>query len=195
MTTEVDVTPEPSPVDAPPAQPARQPRRFGLVAVLVPWVLVVVLAAVSAVALLQWQGARSEAAARDQARNAAIEVARLLTEWDASDGLEDTRSDLQAVAGGDFAAQIDELFGAEAVRQLVDAKVVSEGEIGDVFVQRIEGDVAEVFVVVTQTTSTQTVDLPTSVIQRAAITLERESGRWIAVSVELTSDETLTTPS
>lgn len=194
MNTEVDVTPDPSPVDAPPAQP-RQPRRFGLVAVLVPWVLVVVLAAVSAVSLLQWQNARTEEAARDQARTAAIEVARLLTEWDASDGLEDTRNDLHAVAGGDFEEQIDELFGADAVQQLVDAKVVSEGEIGDVFVQSIEGDVAEVFLVVTQTTSTQTIDMPTTVIQRAAITLERQDGTWVVVGVELTSDETLTTPS
>lgn len=193
MNTEVDVTPDPSPVDAPPAP--RQPRRFGLVAVLVPWVLVVVLGAVTAVALLQWQSTRAAEAARDQARLAAIEVARLLTEWDASDGLEDTRGDLQAVAGGDFADQIDELFGADEVRQLVDAKVVSEGEIGDVFVQSLDGDLAEVFVVVTQTTSTQTVDVPTSVVQRAAITLERQNGTWVAVSVELTSDETLTTPS
>lgn len=194
MNTEVDVTPDPSPVDTPPAQPPQR-RRYGLVAVLVPWVLVVVLVAVSAVSLLQWQSARADAAARDQARTAAIEVARLLTEWDASDGLEDTRNDLQAIAGGDFEEQIDELFGADAVQQLVDAKVVSEGEIGDVFVQSIEGDVAEVFVVVTQTTSTQTVDMPTTVIQRAAITLERQDGTWVAVSVELTSDETLTTPS
>jgi type II secretory pathway pseudopilin PulG len=194
MNTEVDVTSDPSPIDAPTA-PQRQPRRFGLVAVLVPWVLVVVLGAVAAVALLQWQSARAEDIARSQARLAAIEVARLLTEWDASDGLEDTRADLQAIASGDFADQIDELFGADAVRQLVDAKVTSEGEIGDVFVQSLEGDVAEVFVVVTQTTSTQAVDMPTAVVQRAAITLEREDGQWIAVSVELTSDETLTTPS
>jgi type II secretory pathway pseudopilin PulG len=194
MNTEVDVTSDPSPIDAPTA-PQRQPRRFGLVAVLVPWVLVVVLGAVAAVALLQWQSGRAEDIARSQARLAAIEVARLLTEWDASDGLEDTRADLQAIASGDFADQIDELFGADAVRQLVDAKVTSEGEIGDVFVQSLEGDVAEVFVVVTQTTSTQAVDMPTAVVQRAAITLEREDGQWIAVSVELTSDETLTTPS
>jgi len=194
MKTEVDVTSEPSPVEAP-AAPQRQPRRFGLTAVLVPWVLVVVLGVVATVALLQWQQTRAMDAARDQARLAAIEVARLLTEWDASDGLEDTRTDLQAVAGGDFAEQIDDLFGADEVQQLVDAKVTSEGEIGDVFVQSLEGDLAEVFVVVTQTTSTQTVDLPTTVVQRAAITLERQDGQWIAVSVELTSDETLTQPS
>lgn len=194
MNTEVDVTSDTTPVEAP-AEPPRQPRRFGLVAVLVPWVLVVVLGAITAVALLQWQGSRADDAARDQARLAAVEVARLLTEWDASDGLEDTRTDLQAVAGGEFAEQIDELFGAEEVRQLVDAKVTSTGEIGDVFVQSLEGDVAEVFVVVTQTTSTETVDVPTSVVQRAAMTLERQDGRWIAVNVELTSDETLTTPS
>ena len=194
MKTEVDVTSEPSPVEAP-AAPQRQPRRFGLTAVLVPWVLVVVLGVVATVALLQWQQTRAMDAARDQARLAAIEVARLLTEWDASDGLEDTRTDLQAVAGGDFAEQIDDLFGADEVQQLVDAKVTSEGELGDVFVQSLEGDLAEVFVVVTQTTSTQTVDLPTTVVQRAAITLERQDGQWIAVSVELTSDETLTQPS
>jgi hypothetical protein len=194
MNTELNVTSEPSPVDEP-AAPQRQPRRFGLTAVLVPWVLVVVLGAVTAVALLQWQQTRARDTARDQARFAAIEVARLLTEWDASDGLEDTRTALQAVAGDDFAEQIDELFGADEVQQLVEAKVTSDGEIGDVFVQSLEGDLAEVFVVVTQTTTTQTVDVPTTVVQRAAITLERQDGQWIAVSVELTSDETLTTPS
>lgn len=195
MTTEVDVTTSPSPSEEQRDVPVRPRRRFGLVAVLVPWVLVAVLAGVTAVALLQWQTLRSADADTAQARAAAIEVVRLLTEWDASDGLEDTRQELQALAADDFAGQIDELFGAEEVQQLVEAGVRSEGEIGDVFVQSLEGDNAEVFAVVTQTTTTARVDFPTSVIQRAAITLERQDGRWLAVSVELTSDEPLTSPS
>lgn len=191
MNPSVSTPPPASPL----AEPARRSRRYGLVAVLVPWVLAVVFAGIAAVALVQWQSYRTAQAAEQEAKTAAIEVVRLLTDWDATDGLEDTRAALQAVAGGDFADQIDELFGAEEVQQLVDAQVSSEGEIGDLFVQSIEGDIAEVFAVVTQTTTTETVELPTTVVQRAAITLERQDGRWIAVAVELTSDETLTTPS
>lgn len=191
MTAEVDVTTDPS------TEPTEDvaPRRFGLVAVLIPWVLAVAFAAVAAVALVQWQGMRNTESARDQARTAAIEVVRLLTEWDASDGLDDTREDLKAVATGDFSDQIDDIFGADEVSQLVDANVRSEGEIGDVFVQSLEGDTAEVFAVVTQTTTTETVEVPLTVVQRAAILLERQGDRWLVASVELTSDETLAPPS
>lgn len=194
MTTEVTVntnSPEPT-SSAPTTVDSREPRRFGVLAVLIPWILVAMLLATTVVVGLQWRDLRSQESARAEAATTAIEVVRLLTEWDASDGLDDTRADLKALAAGEFATQIDELFGSEAAQALEDAKVSSSGEIGDVFVQSIEGDTAEVFAVVTQTKTTEALPTPEAVVQRAAITLEHQDGKWVAVKVELTSDDILT---
>lgn len=193
-TRPVDTVDEPQPEDTRPRR-RRSGKRFGLVAVLTPWILVVALAAVIGVWLLpsylEYRDVQQREAAVEQAT---IELMRQLTNWDATDGLEDTRDALAEIATGDFRDQIDELFAGPVAADLEASGATSSGEIEQVYVQDITDARAETFAVVTQTISTSDPESTTEIDRRASIALRYEDGQWKASVVEIADGVVPLTP-
>jgi multidrug efflux pump subunit AcrB len=156
-----------------------------------PWRWVTAVVAVVAVALAAWlaielRWARAEltdlraaAQAETDVQAATVELMRVLTNWDAQDpGLQQTRDQLAAMATGDFRDQIDEIFGGGVAADLEATRARSIGELRDVYVQQIEGDRAEAFVVADQTVTSDDAAQPLEVTRRAEVVLRQVDGAW-----------------
>lgn len=134
---------------------------------------------------LQLSGAEAERAAVQTATAAFVTE---LINWDATDGLEDTREALRAAGTEPFVGEVDELFGGTLGQELEQARAVSTGEIEDVFVQRLEGDEAVTFAVAVQELATGLTDEVDVTVRSARITLARVDGRWLVSRVDLVND-------
>ncbi len=152
--------------------------------------MTLVAVAVAAFSTVQWLSLQGEADTRAAVRSAAEDFMVTLTNWDASDGLEDTRDALKEAGTGDFLTEVDELFGGTLGDDLEAAAAVSTGDVEDVFVQRIEGDEAVAFGVVTQELATDLTDQTDRTIRSARLTMQRVDGRWLVSEVQLLVDDT-----
>ncbi|MEX2627751.1 MAG: hypothetical protein WD225_12765, partial [Ilumatobacteraceae bacterium] len=91
---------------------APPPARTGLRAsVVLPWILVVLAVALAVVATWRWQELAGEQRQRDAVTAAAGDFALALTNWDAADGMGDTREALRVGGTEAFAQDVDDLFG------------------------------------------------------------------------------------
>lgn len=156
---------------------------------VLPWLVAAVAVLVAVAATSQWLSLRAEEQTRQEVQRVAEEFVVALTTWDASDGLQDTREELREAGTGAFAAEVDELFGGTLGDELEEAEAVSEGEVEDVFVQRIQGDEAIVLGVVIQELRTNLTDTPDRTVRSARLTLTREDGRWLVSGVQLLADD------
>lgn len=184
------------------------PRRAAGSRPWLPWVVAVLAAVVALVSTVQWLSLADREATRDEVETAAATFVIELTNWDATDGLADTREALEAAGTQAFRSEVDELFGGELGTELETVGAVSRGEIQDIFLQRIEEEPASgeetgtdeplptavVFAVVQQTVASELSDVP-DVIQRAArIVLHRIDGAWKVADVELIQDDSSLVP-
>lgn len=159
---------------------------------LLPWIVAVVAILVAAFSTFQWLTLQGQADTRAAVQRTAEEFMVALTNWDASDGLQDTRDALKAAGTGDFVGEVDELFGGTLGADLEAAAAVSTGEVQDVFVQRIEGDEAVALGVVVQELTTNLTDEPDRTVRSARLTLQRVDGAWLVSNVQLLVDDTAT---
>lgn len=158
-------------------------RRRSLRAAL-PWVVTLAAIALAAFSTFQWRALAADQATRAEVEAIAAAFLLELTTWDASDGLADTRDQLASYGTGDFLDEVDRLFGAELSAELRDVAATSDGEIQDLFLQRVESDRAIVFGVVLQTQDTDQTD-PDTIARSARVVLDRVDGVWKVSRVEM----------
>lgn len=156
---------------------------------VLPWLIATVAVLVAVATTSQWLTLRAEQQTRADVQRAAEEFVVALTTWDASDGLEDTREELREAGTGAFLAEVDELFGGTLGQELEEFEAVSEGEVQDVFVQRIQGDEAIALGVVVQEVRTNLAEEPDRTVRSARLTLTRDGDRWLVSGVQLLADD------
>lgn len=160
--------------------------RLGSLPGWLPWVLVVVTSAVAAFSTAQWLSLQSEANTRAAVERVAGRFVTTLITWDAADGLDETLDELRSMGTGRFLDEAEELFGGGTLRAQLEAlEATSEGEVRDLFVQRIEGDSALVFVVAEQTIATSVSPDVDESLRSARIELVRVDGEWRIENVDL----------
>lgn len=156
-----------------------------------PWIVALAAVGLAVFSTVRWQQLEGEIgpvreaeAARAEVEAAAGTFLLELTTWDATEGLTETRDRLTELGTDDFRAEVDRLFGAELSVELKQVEATSQGEVQDLFVQRVEGDRAVVFAVVIQSQDTAQTE-PDTLIRSARVTLERVDGEWKVAAVDM----------
>lgn len=148
----------------------------------VAWAVAVLALLAAAVSGAQWQSLAAEARAREEAREAAEIMAAQVTTFEGAT-IDEFVQDLRELATGEYADQVTELFNAEFREALRENEVRSVGEVTRSFVQALDGDEAEVFVLVRQTSVNAVMDEPVEDELRMELTLARGDGRWLVADV------------
>lgn len=148
----------------------------------VAWAVAVLALAVAAAFAVQWRSLAAEADARVQAREAAEVMAAQITTFEGAE-IDTFVEDLRELATGAYADQVSELFNPDFRDALRENEVESVGEVVRSFVQELDGDEAEVFVLVRQTSINAVLDEPVTDELRMELTLAREDGRWLISDV------------
>jgi len=152
-----------------------------------PWLLVALAVAVAAAATWRWQELAGQERQREAVAAAAGDLALALTNWDAADGMADTRESLQASGTEAFGGDVDDLFGGtEDLAALTELGARSDGEVRDVFVQSLDEDRATALAVVVQRLTTD--DGQETNVRFAHLALTRGGGGWLVDDVELLVD-------
>lgn len=136
-------------------------------------------------------GPRAMAATQAEVLEAGEIIALRVTTFDGGD-IDAWVSDTQALATGEYAAEVARLFEPEFRASLAQAQVVSVGEVIDSFVQRIDGDDSLVFAVVRQTYTSALQPTAISDELRMEIAMERIDGAWLASEVQVLGPSTIT---
>ena len=168
--------------------PARAPRGRSRLAIVLPWLVAVLCLGVAIFSTLQWRDLAGRQASIDSARAAAITFAQDLTNWDASDGLDDEIETLRNQGTGPFLDEIELVFGGDELTSQLEADGVSAtGDVQEAFVQDLQGGVAEVFTVVSVTyEATEVQDRLDPVTFPASLVLERAGdGGWLVREVTI----------
>lgn len=144
---------------------------------------VAVVALLVAVVSLAWAATlAAEERRADAARERAERVAEQVTTFRGAD-IDQWVTETQELATGDYAEQVAGLFDDEFRQALRENEVESEGEIERAYLQRLEGDIAEVFVVARQTSTNVLRDEAVEDQLRMDITLRHEDGEWLASDI------------
>jgi Mce-associated membrane protein len=139
-------------------------------------VLALVLLAIFAVPAMRAESERAEI--RDRAE---VIAARVTTFEGAT--IEEWVSETRALATGAYARQLDDVFDQELRDALRENEVESVGTIQRSFVQAIDGDRAEVFVLARQSSVNAQRAQPVEDELRIEIELRREDGEWLASDI------------
>lgn len=165
--------------DAPAAAPGRASPGAGVLRdARVAWAVAALALVAAGIFAFLWQDLAGEAGDREQAREAAEVMAARITTFEGVT-IDDFVEQLRELATGDYARQVSELFSPEFRDALRDNEIESVGEVTHSFVQALDGDEAEAFVVVRQTSVNAVLGEPVSDELRMEITLAREGGRWL----------------
>lgn len=148
----------------------------------VAWAVALLAVLVAAVLGVQWQSLRAEAAAREEAREAAEVIAARVTTFEGAT-IDEFVEEVQAMATGEYAAQVTELFNQEFRDALREGDVESVGEVSRSFVQDLDGEEAEVFLLIRQTSVNAAREEPIEDELRMELTLEKVDGRWLAADI------------
>lgn len=148
----------------------------------VAWAVAAVAVVAAALMGAQWQGLRAEAAAREEAREAAEVIAARVTTFEGAT-IDDFVTEVEALATGDYAEEVAELFDADFRAALREGEVESVGQVLRSFVQEMDDGEAEVFVLVRQTSINAALEEPVEDELRMELTVVREDGRWLASDI------------
>ena len=183
------------------ARKQREPRRPRSVTVAWPVLalaaVAVVAIALAAVFFLQWQGLRAREEARLDAADVASLVAAQVTTFRGED-IEAFVAATQSLSTERYGGEVADLFDAELRDALRDQEVESVGAVLNVFVQDVQGDVADAFVVVRQTYTSAALtneDGSRRAIEdelQMEVTLVRRGEGWLVDDVRVLGDPILT---
>lgn len=144
---------------------------------------VAVVAVLVAVVSLGWAATlAAEERRANAARERAETVAEQVTTFRGAD-IDQWVTETQELATGDYAEQVAGLFDDEFRQALRENEVESEGEIERAYLQRLDGDTAEVFVVARQESTNVLRDEAVEDQLRMDITLRHENGEWLASDI------------
>jgi Mce-associated membrane protein len=161
---------------------AATPRRAVLSNARIAWlvaglaVLGLIALSILAVPALRAEGERAEVQDR-----AEVIAARVTTFEGAN--IEEWIAETRALATGAYARQLDDVFDLQLREALRDNEVESVGQIQRSFVQLIDGDRAEVFVLARQSSVNAQRPQPVEDELRIEIELRREDGEWLASDI------------
>lgn len=165
---------------------ASQPRRRGAPGLLrdvrVAWAVALLALLAAGFMALQWQSLRAEAIARDEAREAGEVIAARVTTFDGAT-IDEFVTKVRRRATGSYAEQVTELFDQDFRAALREGEVRSVGEVLRSFVQHLDGDDAELFVLVRQTSINAARDEPVEDELRMELTLQRVDDEWLAADI------------
>lgn len=146
------------------------------------WAVALLALLAATVFAVQWRSLAVEADAREQAREAAEVMAARITTFEGAT-IDAFVDQLRDVATGAYAEQVATLFNPEFRDALRENEVESVGEVERSFVQQLDGDDAEVFVLVRQTSVNAVTDVPVTDELRMELHLTRQGGRWLIADV------------
>jgi hypothetical protein len=119
---------------------------------------------------------------RTEVRERAEIIAARVTTFEGAT-IEDWVAETRALATGEYAQQLTDVFDQELRAALRENEVQSVGEIQRSFVQSLEGDQAEVFVLARQTSVNAQREQPIEDELRIEVTLLRVDGEWLASDI------------
>jgi hypothetical protein len=148
---------------------------------------------------LAWSNLDSTAGQATDAKNVASEFLTKFTNFQPSN-IDADFSALQNLATGNFARQATQYFGSSSLRQrLAQAQAQSQGQIRNIYVEKLAGGKAQVYAVVDQTYTNaqirQSGGSPVPDTLRLQINLTQVSGTWKISDVTVLSGPSSTTPS
>ncbi|MEA2499691.1 MAG: Mce-associated rane protein [Actinomycetota bacterium] len=149
-----------------------------------PWILVVLFLASTALFGVLWFQLRQESDKEDEARAAARDFITALTNFSAETIDTDT-AEIRSYAVGDFKEEADTFFGPKAVAAIKQAEAVSESEIETLFVQSLGGEEASVFGVVSQTITNAISDAPVTDTLKLEVGLIETPDGWKVNNVDV----------
>jgi Mce-associated membrane protein len=132
-----------------------------------------------AIAALPTLGAERE---RQEVRERAELIAARVTTFE-GETIEEWLEETRALATGAYAERLEQVFDPQLRDALREGEVESVGRIDRSFVQALEGDTAEVFVLATQSSSNNLRDDAITDELRIQVTLQREDGTWLASDI------------
>lgn len=119
---------------------------------------------------------------RAEVRDRAEVIAARVTTFE-GESIEEWVAETRALATGAYARQLDDVFDQELRDALRENEVESVGTIQRSFVQSIEDDEAEVFVLARQSSVNAQREQPVEDELRIEIQLRREDGEWLASDI------------
>ena len=148
---------------------------------------------------LAWSNLDSTAGQATDAKNVASEFLTKFTNFQPSN-IDADFSALQNLATGNFARQATQYFGSSSLRQrLAQAQAQSQGQIRNIYVEKLAGGKAQVYAVVDQTYTNsqirQSGGSPVPDTLRLQINLTQVSGTWKISDVTVLSGPPSATPS
>lgn len=146
-------------------------------------------------ALLAYVALPAVSAERERAtvqERAELVAARVTTFEGAT--IEEWVAQTRALATDDYAEQLDGVFDQELRDALRENAVESVGTIQRSFVQALEGDTAEVFILARQTSLNAQRPQPIEDELRIEITMRRVDGQWLAANVVVLGPQAPTVP-
>ena len=150
------------PVAAPPVPetaPGPAPDEGWALVRATPWALLVLALAAAVVFATLWQGARSSNRSRAEVAATATRFVTALTNFKAETITADVAR-IRTFAVGDFADQVGQFFGPQAIDALRRAQAHSTGQVQAVFVESISGGTASVFAVVNESVTNTSSSTP-----------------------------------
>ena len=165
------------------------PSPGGRVVALAPWILAVLALALAGYAIFEWQQLAAQERAREDVVAATARFLTELTTWDASDGMDDTRQALLELGTDNLAADVEQLYGAsDEMAALREINAASTSTFEGVYVQRLQGDRAEVFAVVVQRVTTDESSDVEVTVRYAQVGLVQTGGEWKVDQLDLLVD-------
>lgn len=129
-----------------------------------------------------WATQRAHQAAATQAEAKSRSFLVDLTNFD-SKTVDADFSAITSMATGTFAGQANKFFNSSIRQELQRALASSRGQVRDLYVQRVTGDQATVYAVVTQLYTNDKITSPQSDVLRMVVDLRRTGGTWKVADV------------
>jgi hypothetical protein len=149
-----------------------------------PWALFVLSLATAITFALLWRGARADDVRRAEVAAAATRFLQALTNFKYTTIDSDVR-EIRSYAVGDFAQDVNQFFGAQAVQAIKAAKAQSVGQVRSVFIQSLAGSSSSVFGVVDEAVTNEATPTPRSQILRVDIEMIETKDGWKVNKVNL----------
>jgi Mce-associated membrane protein len=172
-------TPEPAAAPQPAAAKPKAARR-----VAVPWLLAALAVCVAILFASLWAPLYLAARDRDAVHEVATQLVLHLTTFE-GERIDEWVAQTQAMATGDYAEQVNQLFDENLRQALAQVRARSTGRLLHLFVQDLDGGRAEVFAVVRQTVANSASPGGTEDELRIQVELLRIDGSWLASNVEI----------
>ncbi|HXX89260.1 MAG TPA: hypothetical protein VEI83_03430 [Acidimicrobiales bacterium] len=139
---------------------------------------------------LSWSNLQSQQDAANDAKSAASSFLLALTNF-RPNTVDSDFSSILNMATGDFAKQAQSFFGSNIRQALEQARAESDGQIRNIYVQKVDGNQAVVYGVVDQTYANATAAAPATDVLRVEVDLTHTTQGWRISTVSVLTGPTV----